>query len=309
MIRRAFPDLTQLKAYIQKATSYGKGWPSVVLHTEAQGIYRPNIQGTFSLFTNLSGESHCRVDGKTWVVPEDCFFLSNQTQTYTLEIEASAETFNIHYGRELLQTAYASLISTPKQLLENPVGNGTFDFHNQLYYKDTTLQQLLQNFAAYSQTTFHNLPAEITVSPASLYFEEQLYTILLHLLQLKSEIHDNIDHLPSLKKATQQEIYRQLSRAMDYMYTHYQTSISLEALAQEACLSKFYYLRLFKLFYGLTPHQRIMQLRIEKAKELLKKTTLTITEIAYQVGFEYLSSLSRLFNKMVGVSPQKYRSS
>ncbi|MBE9211915.1 helix-turn-helix transcriptional regulator [Plectonema cf. radiosum LEGE 06105] len=72
-------------------------------------------------------------------------------------------------------------------------------------------------------------------------------------------------------------------------------------------LSQYHFCRLFKQSTGITPHQYLTRCRINKAKHLLSKTELTITDIAFEVGLTNHSSFSRLFRKYVGVTPSSFR--
>jgi AraC-like DNA-binding protein len=63
----------------------------------------------------------------------------------------------------------------------------------------------------------------------------------------------------------------------------------------------------FKELTGLSPNQYMLNLRLDKAKELLANTGLSISEIAYQTGFESVSYLSKMFSKKVKLSPKAYR--
>jgi AraC family transcriptional regulator len=78
-------------------------------------------------------------------------------------------------------------------------------------------------------------------------------------------------------------------------------------LAAISCLSKFHFLRLFKLAYGQTPHQFILSLRVERAKKMLKKTSDEVKVIADSLGFENSATFSRTFLRHAGVSPTQYR--
>jgi AraC family transcriptional regulator len=83
--------------------------------------------------------------------------------------------------------------------------------------------------------------------------------------------------------------------------------ITLAALSQEAGLSRFHLLRLFKLAYGETPLKRLMRIRIEEAKRRLIKTTQSITEIALDCGFENPGHFATVFRRLEGVTPSAYR--
>jgi AraC-like DNA-binding protein len=88
---------------------------------------------------------------------------------------------------------------------------------------------------------------------------------------------------------------------------HYDTPITIVALSREVALSPYYLIRAFKHVYKQTPHQYLVGRRIAKAKNLLRNSALSVTEICAAVGFESLGSFSTLFRKVAGVSPSAYR--
>lgn len=98
-----------------------------------------------------------------------------------------------------------------------------------------------------------------------------------------------------------------LRYARRYLEHHYDTPITIEQLSREVGFSPYYFIRRFRRAYRQTPHQYLIQLRIAKAKELLRTTDLSITEICVSVGFESLGSFSTLFSKAAGISPSAYR--
>jgi AraC-like DNA-binding protein len=89
----------------------------------------------------------------------------------------------------------------------------------------------------------------------------------------------------------------------------YYSPITIEDLSREVALSPYYLIRAFRHVYKQTPHQYLMAQRIARAKELLRNSDLSITEICSAVGFESLGSFSTLFRKVAGVSPRAYRTS
>jgi AraC-like DNA-binding protein len=66
---------------------------------------------------------------------------------------------------------------------------------------------------------------------------------------------------------------------------------------------------MLKSLTGLTTQQHIHEKLLEKAKEILATTSLSVGEIAYQLGFEYSQSFSKLFKSKTHLSPQEYRQS
>lgn len=273
-------------------------WPNVVLNVQSKEEYRPNIKGTLSLFTNIKGKTLAGVNDRLVTVQDDAFFLSNQTERYTLSIDShqKVETFNIHFGEDLLNNVYTSLSTPLHKILVNEYTSSTIEFSSQLYQMDDQIKYLLSYLYTH-QEEFKD----------PLILEEHLIKILYQLLSNQADLFQKINQLPQVKKSTQIEVYKRLAWVVDYIYSNLGKVIELDDLANVACLSKFHFLRLFKHFFKQTPHQFINNLRVIKAQHLLIKTEIPIIEIAFCLGFEYLSSFTRMFTKSVGVSPQTYR--
>jgi AraC-like DNA-binding protein len=98
-----------------------------------------------------------------------------------------------------------------------------------------------------------------------------------------------------------------LQRARDLIDTQYAQPLDLDELARIANFSRYHFLRAFRRAFHATPHEYLIRKRIERAKELLAQSQLTVTEICFEVGFESLGSFSTLFHKLVGWSPSIYR--
>lgn len=92
-----------------------------------------------------------------------------------------------------------------------------------------------------------------------------------------------------------------------YIEQHFSESISLDALAQSAHVSKSECLRCFKSSLQTAPYQYLMEYRLSKAAELLRSTDAPISEIANRVGFLQTSHFGKCFREKLGVSPSKYR--
>lgn len=95
---------------------------------------------------------------------------------------------------------------------------------------------------------------------------------------------------------------RQLVQAKHFMENNFADNICLEKLAQEACISKFHFIRLFKSYYGNTPYQHLTSVRIQAAKRLLKGH-MSIMEVCISAGFESVPSFTSLFKRSTGYTP------
>ena len=85
--------------------------------------------------------------------------------------------------------------------------------------------------------------------------------------------------------------------------------LSLQALANESGYSRVHFVRMFKAATGSSPHNYLLNLKLERARELLKNPSISLIDIALDCGFSSHSHMSRLFHKSVGVTPSAYRRS
>ena len=99
-----------------------------------------------------------------------------------------------------------------------------------------------------------------------------------------------------------------LQHVREYINEHLHEEVKLIELAAIAQISPYHFLRLFKQSMGTTPHQYILQRRIDQAKYLLEQTELSIAEIAFRVGFCDQSHLTRCFKRLLGMTPKQFLS-
>jgi AraC-like DNA-binding protein len=103
-----------------------------------------------------------------------------------------------------------------------------------------------------------------------------------------------------------QYLYRQIVRAKLFIDENFAAAIDLDAVAGEACFSKFHFARLFKEIYGRTPHQYLTQVRVQRAKELLAQGE-PVAKACFSVGFDSVSSFAGLFKRRVGSTPAAFQ--
>ncbi|MEW6468960.1 MAG: AraC family transcriptional regulator [Bacteroidota bacterium] len=104
----------------------------------------------------------------------------------------------------------------------------------------------------------------------------------------------------------QQPVFR-IVKSKLFIDENHASAIKLNEISRQAHFSLYHYIRLFKVIYGITPHQYLKEKRIEKAKLLLAQSELSISDICYSVGFESVSSFTTLFKAVTGLNPRRYR--
>lgn len=100
-----------------------------------------------------------------------------------------------------------------------------------------------------------------------------------------------------------------LSAAVDYMSSNIDTAINLADIANATNRSPSHIARMFRTEMGMPPHRYLISMRVDKARRLLEKSSMSIAEIAYECGFAHQEHLTRLFRRHCGTTPAVYRRS
>ena len=98
-----------------------------------------------------------------------------------------------------------------------------------------------------------------------------------------------------------------ISRARLYITDHQSEDLSLGQVAQSVNMSAFYFCKTFKKATGMTFTDYLARVRVEKVKNLLLNPHKRVSEAAYEAGFQSLSQFNRVFRKIAGESPSRYR--
>lgn len=96
-------------------------------------------------------------------------------------------------------------------------------------------------------------------------------------------------------------------RLREYIEAHLTRMVTLSELAELACLSEFHFSRMFRASFDLPPHGWIAQQRLDRARTLLRTTTLTVDQIAAQCGYADASHFGHRFRAAMGAAPLAYR--
>ena len=132
---------------------------------------------------------------------------------------------------------------------------------------------------------------ELTVDLQGANLLTQLLSILLEAVSMP--------YIPKIPSA--------VSAIRDFLFENYSQDITLDNLSERFNISKFHLLRTFRQHLGLTPNEYLQNIRVTKAKELLRTTTLPVSLVANSVGIDSASYFIATFRKQEGITPHKYR--
>jgi AraC family transcriptional regulator len=166
----------------------------------------------------------------------------------------------------------------------------------------TTLDSRSPVIESMARMAFDELQRGDDATATNLYADSLANLLAIQLLREYSS-----DSLPPAKQYVNGLTNKKLTLILDLIESDLSEDLSLKVLANAAGLSEYHFLRLFKQSTGLTPHQYVISQRIERAKELLQKTQMTITEIAYLLGFSTPAHFTHHFRRKTGITPREMR--
>ena len=109
------------------------------------------------------------------------------------------------------------------------------------------------------------------------------------------------------KISTREEYLKRINVVVEYINNHLDSELDLNKLAEISNLSPYHFHRIIKAFLGEPLGLFITRMRVETTARLLRYTQIPIQEIAYNVGYEMSSSLSKVFKQYYDISPIEYR--
>ncbi|MBK5441637.1 AraC family transcriptional regulator [Peribacillus sp. TH24] len=264
-------------------------WPVIFYHTNI----RKNIVGYIPLhwheelqFVVVTGGHVCfQIHGEEINLNEgEGIFINSgvihEAQADSCEGRYICWNVGVHLASSYIEKKYIGFLIQNEKVPFIP-------FSPSINWQNDIMEAIKKGFVAYENKSFG---CELVITQQYLFCIERLVTNIVPNHGQKKVVYD-----PRVK-----EILR-------YMHHHYGSKITLDDVANVAYLSRAETNRLFKKHLGRTPFQYLLSYRLDRSKELLVRTTSSITEISLEVGFSSTSYFIEKFKAAFGMTPNKFR--
>lgn len=282
-------------AVIQQSNSF--------VYSELSFFEEELYSGHYGIKLPINDKETYVIEGQVFDIESVHFLLTNPNHKTEVIVKANKPVSGICIGltecflkevKSKMQQDAATMLSQ-----KQTAGSGCFEVLSHCYSVNSTkplarfLKNIKQRWLAYG----HLDDLE----------ENQFYYDLSELIiRTQLEVESSMNQLRQNKTAVKEEIYRRVDVMNQYIYDNFQNTISIDDLSKIACLSKYHAIRCFQEINGISPYQKIMALRIQKAKSLLKKGH-AVSETANLCGFTDYRGFSKYFKKKAGISPSAFQ--
>jgi AraC-like DNA-binding protein len=228
----------------------------------------------------------------------------NEGQEYESYIrsDSSVESFTICFAPDFVNNALLCLNNNTEEMLNLSADNREslsreYRFSEKLFSHERYLIPHFSIIRKSLQEHRYNYAA----------YPELLHMILDKLISQNKEFNNGSAIVQKYRFSTRKELFKRLNIAKDFIDSSFNLKIELNEVSKAAGLSEHYMLREFKKLFDLTPYQYLTARRLDEAKNLLVNSNNSVTQISLLVGFEYLSSFTKLFTRRFKISPHKFR--
>ncbi|SFH00372.1 Helix-turn-helix domain-containing protein [Desulfotomaculum arcticum] len=240
-----------------------------------------HVHGGYQFLVPLTTSFPFQVEKKTIILEQNKFFPFNPEQIH----RAANRNMDLRFLAIFIDKEYLHETSN------SVYGQRNILFENSNIELDANTQNLIRMFIEESRNC--QAGHDFILQSLSL-------NITINLLR---QVKSNLPSVTGRRYTENQSIHK----AVDFLWECYKEDFSLHDVARVANLSANQLIRSFKQETGKTPFDYLLDIKIQRAKEMLRLKQRTVTEICYACGFNNLSHFTTVFKRKVGVSPSKYR--
>ncbi len=258
-----------------------------IVQSKLTHFERKTIADKFSIKSVKKGIEHYVINGQQYRVGNHNFIIVSPGQEVQVNIDSSSAVEGTCYFMEpnlVNQIRYANHHSIEANLdhIEPLVDDVTFDnIPVNAYY--TLLEKHLKTIAL-SDFDQH-------------YVSDYLIAMAELMVKHQNQTKARLTEIKSIKTGTKKELYKRIQAGRQFIHDNFQKPITLNEMSKAATLSEYYFHRVFRNFFKITPCQYHNLVRMEKAQSLLNKGKHSKTEVAYICGFQDPKYFSKAYKK------------
>ena len=291
-ISTALPDISTYSSQPPQLTD------TVVIHaTTAEKYSYPEHATPYLLLSNFVNRGNYVLNRRRVEVSASHFYFLNPNDTLEIRFSTTAplQTWMILFEEKFIGSCCHYLYTSNQQLLDSPQDDPAVSprFANVPFDLTDTIKRQMSLL--------------IRSRPDQDIVQSVLFELIAECNRLNAGSAKDIDNITAVKKSTREELYRRLYLAREWINDNLTSKITLDQMAGTACLNKFHFLSTFRQVFHTTPHQYLMERRLQKAFDLLKEGRHSVTEVCCLIGFESIGTFSNQFRKRFRVSPSSLR--
>lgn len=273
-----------------------------VIHTRLKKFDKFEPDSGLSMKFCLEGTEHYRIRDNSYAVTAGKFLLVNRhTPIYChIDSEEAVEGICYYVDEDLVQEIWDTNTSADEDLLDNAgeVSTAvTIHFREMVYSGKSSVLGKFLSMASRSIRWANEVPGG----------NDFFYGLAESMIADQKQQNNQVQGIRAEKKSTREELFRRIMLAKNMIEDGFREKVSIADLARESCLSEYHLHRTFRQAFGISPHQYLIDFRIENAKLLLMDKNLRVVDVALQTGFSDIHSFSKTFRKRTGVSPGQWR--
>ena len=237
----------------------------------------PSHQSNFGVITALYGSMDVKMNGVAKLIDNSSFIVVNRGSSIQITIDDQCQPFLLYF--------------------RNDVGDD-WNITERVYESTGSFKERIKTLASLTESC----SSFVTMQSDAIVRSTLAEIVSLNQVSTKQSL-----QLAVKKKVTREDNFKKLATARDWIENNFTQSLSLRQLAQMASMNDEHFLRQFKKLYNKTPHQYLIDRRIQAARELLVSKDLSVQEICSAIGWESLATFTSLFKQRTGITPGEYR--
>ena len=267
---------------------------TILVASTYRKYYYPEHKTPYLFISNFHAKGHYIANQQRIEVSERNFYFLNKNDDLEIHFKENVklQTLFILFNADFIKDSASALLESDEKLLDTP---------------HTSITEVVIPTVPYPYNT--SISEKISLLTKFKCSKETLDILLFELItdifQLIHSTQKSMNRLEAKKKATKEEIYRRIFMAIEMMNDSLTEKKTLDAISKAVYMNKFHFLANFKSITGATPHQYFIQLKLQKAFELLQSKQYSVSEVCSALDFDSIGSFSNLFKSKFLNSPSK----